>query len=47
VPLLAIEYTPHNEKSCTCTLIVALNFIIPGAGTIYSAFLTESRIINC
>jgi hypothetical protein len=47
VPVLAIEYTPHNKHSWASSLIITLNFFVPGTGTIYAAFLTESRVVNC
>ncbi len=42
VPVLALQYSPHNKQSHVPSIILALNCCIPGCGTIYAACHTES-----
>ena len=42
VPILALQYSPHNKSTSVPLIIVSLNCCIPGTGTIYAACLTES-----
>ena len=42
VPVLALQYSPHNKNSRVPYIILSFNCCIPGSGTILAACLTES-----
>jgi len=44
VPVLSLKY---SRGSCIPYLIVILNFILPGTGTILASCLTHDKVINC
>ena len=40
VPVLAIQYTPHNGDSWVPWIIITFNIFVPGTGTILAALIT-------